>query len=366
MKTNKVQQGVLENQITIFRYKQKDMEDLLYLNHDQIVKDTAIPLGKDLAGLNKPEESCDTEQIYCGVLSGSYNKLMMKAKTELQSDIEELHIISDKAEADNTLKQLEEDLIKKENELRLKKRELDKKDNFLVKKDERYGKIQWFLFFMILVDMLISGTALQAMGYPLIIAYLIGFSIGIGIYFMSERLPEIIDKGRTIWQKRAIAIASFLVLGVLFYVLGIFRTINFTSDSAISEGAKPIYFACLNMFFVIVVTLTSYFNRPTKKERALLDQWKLKKEEVDALESQVASIKNTIQQTRKTQAHSELSRKQLLLYAKDIQQLIQQLYEEAFKTFMSTNLIHRSDKKIPKFFSQDVPKLNAFYTDIKL
>jgi len=366
MKTQKLNKQNLDDKITIYRYKQKEMEDFLYSSHDKIIKETAISLGKDLAERNKPEESCNKEQAYSGVISGPYNKLMMQVKTDLQTEIEEYNIVSDNDKFDLELKELDKELTFKENSLRLKNRELSKEDNTLLKKEKRYKKMQIGLIFIILIDMLISSASMQAMGYSLVISYLIGLGIGIGIYFFSERLPLIIAKGRTKIERRAIAIISFSVLVVVFYVLGIFRTINFSNGTAIGQGAKPIYFTCLNMFFVMVATTVSWFNRLTPQERKTLDQWKLKMEEVKALQNEIGVLKTKITQLRSTKAHSELSRKQLLLYARDIQELIQRLYEEAFKVFMSTNLVHRSDGKIPKFFNDDVPKLTVFYTNLKL
>lgn len=366
MATKTLNKQNLDDKITIYRYKRENMEDSLYSSHDKIIKETAIALGKDLAERNKPEESCNKEQAYCGVISGPYNKLMMQVKTDLQTEIEEHNIVSDNDRFDLELKELGKELTFKENALRLKNRELDKEDNTLLKKEKRYKKMQIGLIFIVLIDMLISSASMQAMGYSLVISYLIGLGIGVGIYFFSERLPLIIAMGRTKMERRAIAIISFSVLAVVFYILGIFRTINFSNGAVIGEGAKPIYFACLNMFFVMVATAVSWFSRLTPQERKTLDQWKLKMEEVKTLQNEIGVLKTKITEMRSAKAHSELSRKQLLLYARDIQELIQKLYEEAFKTFMSTNLIHRSDGKIPKFFNDDVPKLDVFYTNLKL
>lgn len=355
------------NQIVIHRYKQEVLEDYINKSHQDIVFNTAIPLAKDLAARDLPQLEADNEQVFCGVISGAYNKLMMYAKTELQTDIEEHHIALDKKNSNTALVELEGERAKAGNELRLKKREFEKTDGAkLVKKDKRYKNIRWLLIGMVFVDLAISSKALQSMGYNLIISYVVGVAIGISLFLVAEFLPELINKGENSFQKISIAGVAFIILTILFYVLGIFRTISFSGGTAIEEGAKPIYFACLNMFFVIVATMVSYFNKPSKEENEELDNWLVKKDEITTLEIKVANIKKQISETTEQLATSQLSRKQILLYARDIQKLIQQLYEEAFKTFMSTNLIHRSDGKIPKFFSNEVPKLNNFYKSLNL
>jgi hypothetical protein len=352
--------------ITIFRHRRTEMEEMLLKAHDSILKDTVIPLAKDLAERNKPEPDSKSEQAYCGVLSGAYGRLMMLPKTELQTDIETLHIVSDKEEALRQLNVLQPELEDKQNKLRLRRREFEEKDSAHLKKHKRYQRMRIFLIFMILIDMLLSSSALQAMGYPLLTSYIIGLGIGIGIFLIAEYLPNIIRKGRTLWQRRAIAIISFIGLAIIFYVLGVFRSVSLEGTGYVDRNAWPFYFLALNLFFVIVATAVSYFAKLSSEERALLDQWNIAKKVMEALQKEVAELEDKITAITKEQQRSELARKQLLIYAADIQQLIQQLYEEAFKTFMATNLIHRSDGRIPEFFEHDIQKLPVFFKDFRL
>ncbi len=367
MKT-KVKNKVSENStITVFRYKMEDLENKLTQEHETIKNEIAIPLGKDLGNMNpsKPEVDCEKD-VYSGVISGTYSKMMMTAKKELQSEIESHHIIADKQEADGKLQELEKELEKKETDYRLKKRELEKCDNTLKKKAQRYKWTRLILMFLILVDTLISGVALQAMGYPLITSYIIGLAIGIGIFFTAEHLPEIISKGKTLWQKRLIAVSVFTVLFVVFYVLGIFRTTTFNGNDVFEDGAGPLYFACLNLFFTAVATLVFYFTGLSRSEKKIWDTYRIAEEEAKTLKGEVDAIKIQIADVRKEQKESELARKQIQIYAHDIQELIQRLYEESQKTFYSTNCIHRSDGKVPKFFGDEIPQLPSFYKGFNL
>lgn len=220
--------------------------------------------------------------------------------------------------------------------------------------------------FLVLVDMLLSGTALQSMGYPLIVSYVIGLAIGIGIFFLAENLPEIIAKGQTSMQRRLITLTIFSGLFAIFYVLGIFRSTSFSGGEEFGEGIHPLYFASLNMFFAITASLVVYFNGLKKHEKKILDQYKLTKESLQQLESEIKALKEQIKKVRKTQAESELARRQIQIYAHDIQELIQRFFEESQKTFFSTNLIHRSDGKTPKFFEDDIPQLPSFYKGLDI
>ncbi|WP_299884266.1 hypothetical protein [uncultured Lacinutrix sp.] len=364
----KVKNNVSENNsITVFRYKMADLEQQLLKQHETIKKDVAIPLGKDLGNMkpSKPEANCEKD-VYSGVINGAYSKMMMTAKKELQSEIESHHIVADKAEADRKLQELETELEKTETDYRLKKRELEKCDNTLKKKAARYKWTRLILMFLVLVDTLISGTALQAMGYPLITSYIIGLAIGIGIFYIAEHLHEIIDKGKTLWQKRLIAVTVFVVLFGIFYVLGIFRTTTFRGNDVFGGGAGPLYFACLNLFFTAVATLVVTFAGLSRAEKKIWDKYRIAEDEAKQLKKEVDELKLKIAEVRKQQKESELARTQIQIYAHDMQELIQRLYEESQKTFYSTNCIHRSDGKVPKFFEDDIPMLPSFYKGLSI
>lgn len=356
----------VDNTIQVFRQQEKEVEKLLYKAHDDIMKNTVLSTAKDLAAINKPEPDCNNEQAYCGILSGAYGKLMMIPRTELQTEIEYLHIEKEKEETVEKMKILEEQYEEKKNKLRLKTRAVEEQDNTLLKKENRAKLTDVLLALMILVDMLLSSAALQALGYSLIASYGIGLGIGVGIFFISKYIPTLIRKGKTISQQRFIAIAIFLGLATVFYVLGVFRSTTLDASSVISEDLWPFYFMCLNLFFVLVATIANAFTALTSMERQLIDTWRIVKQEKEELEKQTQELQDKIQDLREEQNRNELSRKQLMMYAKDIQLLIQQLYEEAYKTFMSTNLIHRSDGKVPLFYSHPIPKLPSFYKDLEL
>lgn len=364
MKTT-VNNKTVDSNITIFRYKMEALENKLTEAHETIKNDIAIPLGKDLAAMNKPEPEC-TKDVYSGVINGAYSKMMMSAKKEMQSEIESHHIISEKEEADKQLTDLSKQLESKETNLRLKKRELEKCDKSLLKRAKRYRWTRLLLMFLVLVDLLLSGVALQSMGYPLVVSYIIGLAIGIGIFFLAENLPEIISKGKTPVQRRLITFAIFCLLFAVFYVLGIFRSTSFSGNEEFGSGIHPLYFVALNMFFSVIASLVVFFNGLKKHEKKTLDEYKLALEDVEQLEVEIDKLKAQIKDVRKTQAESELARRQIQIYAHDIQELIQRFYEESQKTFYSTNLIHRSDGKTPKFFEDEIPQLPSFYRGLNI
>lgn len=355
------------NNITIFRYKIEDLEKKLTEEHETIKSTIAIPLAQDLGAMkpSKPEPTCEKD-VYSGVIEGAYSKMMMTAKKELQSEIESFHIISEKQEADTKLSELSTELEKTETEHRLKKRELAACDDSLLKKADRYKFTRLTLVFLVLVDTLLSGTALQAMGYPLIVSYVIGLAIGLGIFFLAENLGEIIAKGKTSSQKRMITAGAFIFLFIIFYILGIFRTTTFNSSNNFGTGVHPLYFACLNLFFSIIAFLVVEFRGLNSKEKKLLDRYNITKEAVEVLSKKIKELKCEIISVRQVQSEAEVARRQIQIYAQDIQELIQRFFEDSQKTFYSTNCIHRSDGEVPKFFGDTIPTLPSFHKGLRL
>jgi len=344
------------NHIEIFRYRYEELEKYVQNQHHNI-KPIAIELGEDLAKINKPEPEQEKD-IYTGEIRSNYSRLLAHAKKELQTGIEVNHMDSESKDFNYRLTELKKDRQKKETELRLKERELDKCDHSLLKKEERYNWTRIFLMFLILVDLALSSSALMAMGYSNIVAITVGLALGIGIFFLAENLPEIINKGKSDISKWLIALAIFTFLFVVFYVLGQFRSTMFrASNQDLISGTNPLYFAVLNLFFTIIACLVVYFKGLTKVEKKHLDRLKTLKGEVEELHKEVNRIKDAILATREDATSKEMSRKYLLLYADDIRDLIQRCYEESLEKFHSTNCIYRSDGQTPKFFGDPAPQL---------
>ncbi len=353
--------------VTVFRYKIEDLEKKMLQEHEAIKNEVAIPLGRDLANMqpNKPEPEC-AKDVYSGVISGAYSKMMMVAKKELQSEIESHHIVADREEANKKLEEMETELEKKQTDHRLKKQELEKFDAALKKKADRYKWVRLLLAFMMLVDILLSAGALAALGYPLFVSYIVASAIGVGLFFLAEKLPEIINLGSNTLQKRIIVLVVFITLFGVFYVLGMWRATTFTGRADYGGATQPIYFAVLNIFFTAIATLVAYFSGLSRKEKQTMDRFRILEEEATALKKEVDGLKERIATVRKQLKESELARTQIQIYAHDLQELIQRLYEESQKTFYSTNCIHRSDGKVPQFFGDDIPMLPSFYKGLSI
>ena len=103
---------------------------------------------------------------------------------------------------------------------------------------------KYIILFLILVDTFnFQETALQAMGLSAhYVPIILGFAIGVGIFLVAEYLPEIISKGKTLWQKATDYNTYFLqgLFHSVFMYLVFFRTTNIlAANTVFGNGAGP-------------------------------------------------------------------------------------------------------------------------------
>jgi hypothetical protein len=351
-----------------YRFVIEKLEKNLLSNHRVVLEQVAIPLGQDLANrkpcLPEPDSTFDT---YTHPIEVRYQSDLRTAEVELQVNIQPEYIDSENALADEELDQLNEKKEKLVNDHRIKSAEVERTDKSQLKKDRRYKMfIRPLIFLISIADIFLSGSALENIGLSKGLSYGIGFILGCGIFFLAEHMRDIVEKGRTILQKRIIVISIFTFLFILFMFLGKMRVLGYTNSALEgSQGIKPIFFALINMFITLIAVTTIYFTRLNKEERASIDRYKIKKDEVNILIKDLKKIIDRIKEVKILKAKQELTRGQIIDYAKYIRNLIQGYYEEAIREFQATNHKYRIDGKTVEFFKNDVKQLPEIKVEIK-
>ncbi len=351
-----------------FRLKNQKLEDSLKRNHQFSKEQIAIPLGRTLAQMSPcmPEPECEDFSSILEIET-RYRSQMREAEVELQTNIQPEYIKSENGLADDEISDLSSQKQKLDNNHRIAQAEVDRCNKAFQRKAKRYNwRIRPLLIITMMLDMLLSGSALESAGLAKGMAYGVGLILGIGIFFLAERLPQIIDKGRTTLEKKIIAISIFSICFIIFYFLGELRVLGFSSGTfAGSHGISPIYFASMNMFMMLIVVIISYFTKPNKEEQVVIDTYKTRKKDVTKLDSKIKNTGDTIKNLKITKARQELTRTQITHYADYIRNLIQGYFEESVRSFQTTNRMYRMDGKTPAFFKYDVPQLPKIKVDIK-
>ena len=348
--------------VVVFKYENKKFDQHLEKESQRIIKDVAIPHARELGETNKPEPEIVNGRAYIGEISSEYQKLIMDAKDANQAEIEYLH----KTEQDKLSIQKEEDLrnaiIENNDCVRIKKGEIARCDQALIEKSEKWTRIRLFLYLIMLADIVIASSVFEIMGMNLIGSFIIGIGIALSLLFFSEKAPSLIRMGKTRGQKILIVSLLSLVVITVFYCLARFRVIQLSDDITVfKQGLSPIIFVVINYFVFAVVTLVSYFNKPTDEEQKTLNDIKAKQKELKILEKKGIALKKENENESAQNLENKITSAQVLLYAQNCELRILSYYRSAYEKFISTNLIHRRDRLVPVFFNDGPPPIKTFY-----
>ncbi len=325
-------------------------------------KQEAIELAKDNASLNVPKIDSQPN-IFVGAITVFFAKGIGYIRTALSPSLSQFNEIEAKKEVDAEIGLIHKERDEIVHQLRLKKREQQKREEsgqVPIKKESRWKKIRVFNFFVILLDIAISSSAFQKMGYDLLPSLGIGLGVGIAIYLLSENLPEIINRGKTKTQRVIIGVLTYLGLTIVFYVLGIFRSKGLEENGDFESS--PLYFCCLNLFFFSVTAIVALLYKPTLADRKQLDLWHTLLDEIAELERrkkecETKEINLLAAYHKKREAYEKI-----YSYACGLEALVSQLYRDAIQSYISTNIQYRSDSVVPDFFNHPISPLELYFT----
>lgn len=325
-------------------------------------KQEAIELAKDNASLNLPLVDSQPN-IFVGAITVFFGKGIGYIRTSLSSSLSKFNEIEAKKEVETQIKSIQKESDDLVHKLRLKEREKQKReDTGLVplKKESRWQKLRIFNFFVILLDIAISSSAFQKMGYNLLPSLAIGLGVGIAIYLLSENFPEIINRGKTKTQRVIIGVLTYLGLTIVFYVLGVFRSKGL--DSGEDIVSSPWYFCCLNLFFYSVTSIVALLNKPTLADRKQLDLWHTLLDEIAELERRKKECETKEQNVLLAYHKKREEYDKIYSYACSLEALVSQLYRDAIQSYISTNIQYRSDSVVPDFFNHPISPLELYFT----
>ena len=316
---------------------------------------------KDNASLNLPKQDSPNNPFF-GPITAFFNKGIGLIKSTLSGFINKFNEAEAKVELQEQTDALKKEVQGINNIIRLKNREKQKKEErglAPVKKEKRWRRLRIFNLFVILLDVVISSSAFQSIGYSMIVSSAIGFGVGIAVYLLSDHLPEIVEKGRTIAQRWLIGISMYVGLTAVFYVIGSFRSQGFSSGSV--TQTSPWYFVCLNLFFYTVASVVALLNKPNKTEKKQLDNWHTLIEEIQTLQKNKKGIEAQITKLHKDFNDKKDIHEKAYRYASDLEILVNSMYQDSIHTYITTNIQNRSDAIIPDCFSEQAPSLTFYF-----
>lgn len=344
---------------TLYYYKNEELEDFINSKHETLLV-KAEQIAKEQSSRDHPLVKAKISKPYIADLTVGYQGLIHECKTMNQSEIHSANLESEDQHFLEKKKEIEKELELTNNNLRLKTAELEKTDKSKLKRGVRWKRLRPFNTVIVATDaVLCSSVFEETLQLNYLTALIVGICLGASILICAENFRSIINLGKTKFQKRAIAVLVFVFLYAIFLILGWYRSKGMEESDGIITS--PFFFGSLQLFFLSVAVLISYFNKPTPEESKLIDAHKLVEEEVKRIAHEKMTLQNQKEEIVQQEKEKEEARKRIIQYAKDIELKVNSKYQEAYQLYTSTNIFTRSDSKIPEFFNYSPEALTLYY-----
>lgn len=343
-------------------YRNAELEDYIHDEHRRIVDEIAIPIAKEQGGINCPDANDVKGNSYFKIIRSNYQRLIHYAKTKIQAEVDYFRTTEKEKQEDAEQEQIAQNLYVVNENIRKKKAEIDRFDQYLISKAKKWQWLRFWTAVIILADIGFAAASFESMGFTLLVAIAVGIAFGVAIFFFSENTPNLIRKGKTKTQRISIVLLLFLILSVIFYILGTFRTMRFNLDSELfGLGLNPFVFVVMNLFFFAVATAISYFGKPTNEEVKKIQDLNVKQRELKELKNEKSRLESESHKKRNDKVTNRVSSSQIMLYATNIEAYILTLYSEAYETYVTTNLMNRTDRLVPVCFDEGPPMVQTYY-----
>lgn len=343
-------------------YSNLEFETFLMNENNRIVKLVVIPRAQELGEINKPEPNTQNGIPYIGEFRSEFQSLVLKSKETHQPEIEYQRKIEQDKNHEVEQEGLHAELNEIDEKIRIKNSEYNRCNKTIIVKKRNWNLIKWPIYLIGLADIVIASSSFEIMAISFLGSFIIGVGLALALLFFSEKAPNLIRRGKTRLQKIGIiTLMSSLVIAV-FYSLALFRIIRLSDNLGLfGAGLNPITFVLINYFIFVVITILSYFLKPTEEEQKTLHEIEVLVKERKELENQRADIINSINISREKKLESTISSAQVLLYARNCELRILALYRASYDKFIATNLHHRRDHLVPIFFNDGPPPIQTFY-----
>ncbi|MBK5286586.1 MAG: hypothetical protein JJE25_14415, partial [Bacteroidia bacterium] len=202
-------------------------------------------------------------------------------------------------------------------------------------------------------EVLFNTKAFQVTGETTLFALLLSVSVCFAVFILAHMAPFLFKRARTSFRRRLVVGGALFITTGLFITLAIFRSQYLAHHEV---NIHPFYFVIINLFFFIVSALLSFFVLPSSDELKqhagrikVYNAIRRRKKEIGILKKEKENIRELI--LKKTK-----ERLRVLYYTNYSVDRVKKMYSESIATFKNTNLIHRTDGKVPECFSDTLPE----------
>jgi cell division protein FtsB len=177
----------------------------------------------------------------------------------------------------------------------------------------------------------------------------------------SHVFERIVLLGKTLWQRRTIALTLLLLLIALFTFMSITRA-EYLSKQVIDNSAdainihfSPLPFIATSLLLFIVAVAINHFFFPSTAERAAMRDYRHIKKEKQANETEQEQIEQAIDATQQESTDLKKTNASILEYGCMLEQLIISNAYRGFSLWKKHNIMHRPDDGRPLSFDDPYP-----------
>ena len=212
-----------------------------------------------------------------------------------------------------------------------------------------------------LFEGLLACPVFETWGYNLIEALCMGVLFAGVLAAFSHVFGRIVLLGKTLWQRRTIALLLLLLLVALFIFMSITRAeylskqVIDNSADAINTHFSPLPFIATSLLLFIVAVAINHFFFPSTAERGAMRDYRQIKQEKQANEVEQEQIEQAIDATQQESADLKKINASILEFGCMLEQLIISNAYRGFSLWKKHNVMHRSDNSRPLSFDDPYP-----------
>jgi len=346
----------------VFRHEPV-IERLIASRHQELIEQ-AKKNGQHFALKNLPAPDETNIEPYINDLKNGYFHLAAQVSKHLQTGSHGPEARMEIVHLQDKDKQLAEEIKNREHQNHMAMYELGNFNPTAL--NDRFRIASLVSLIITIGEILYNTKAFQIIGENMLFAFIISVSITVAVLAFSNLVPFVLKAVKKKLHRWLVIFASFALIMGLFISLAIFRTQYLAAHG---QKVSPVNFVIINIFFFIVATLLSYFVLPTWKE---IRDHAHKNKKYKEKERRVVEIKNLYAEKeaiKENLLERNKVRIQLANYDLYLINEVKSMFRESLGAFQSSNLINRSDKCVPKGFSDqandiEIEQLNDSITNL--
>jgi hypothetical protein len=311
-------------------------------------------------GLPKKGQNLDAFRY---AIASDYQRLFQHARKELQAKEQEALNSHDAQYVDEKKEVNNKAIAEKYHQRQTHKIECDR----IVDTFDR-TKIYWVYLILAIVWFFTGIVDAKSLSYGLSENFLISLAYGLliaaGITGLSKVMPWVLDEWVSKkWQKIAVTLASIIVVGIITYIIGNFRSKGIPVELLTSSegapkhgGGSALVFSFINTFLYVVELFICMFFLPNKEQEMRYAAKKKHLDKLDQLDKEIAALKKENDDLDDELSSLKKIRMQNSFYEDYIKEWLESKYHSTWGYYLSENTIRRrddfspSDPSVPELF----------------